>query len=102
MFFCCLATRQPLHSGLSPRQWKPFLKAPPGHFFQAPWVCGNSEVGREVSDDRDRTAGTREDRRFAEDVAESFRSHTNSRMIGVHHEPRTSAEYTNFASDAAG
>src|ERR1035438_2474776 len=61
----------------------------------------NSQVRGEVSDDRDRTAGTREDSRLPEDVAESLRSHTDCRMIDIHHESRTGAEDANFALDAA-
>src|SRR5580700_2670419 len=61
----------------------------------------DTEVGGEVSDDRDRTAGTREHRRLAKDVAESLRGHADCRMIGIHHESRTGAQHANLALNAA-
>src|ERR1039458_932155 len=61
----------------------------------------NSEVRREVSDNWYRTAGTREDRRLAEDVADRLRRHADCRMIDIHHEPGAGAEHANFALDAA-
>src|ERR1700719_164297 len=60
----------------------------------------NPQVGGEVSDNRNRSTAADEHGFLPEDIAEGLRGHVDGRMVRVHDDGRTGAQYSDFGFDA--